>query len=347
MPRNRSLLAGIIILSYGLLCVNLAVAAESKEKADQPKTQASQPKAKKSEEKTPLQKFMRAKLGGADDVLEGLVTEDFRLIKKGATELKRIGTAAKWRISNDVMYRQHSNVFQRAVGTLDDMVSDKNLDGAALAYIDLTMNCIDCHRWAKGILITKSGFGPRNNWTRGLRPIEPAKLPTVSVSADKRLLGQLDSTPVLQTAAVAQHGANTLYVSLEKEKTQQPEKESNKALRLFMRAKLVNAERALEGLVTEDFELVKSGAQKMLLMSQAESWSVLKTPQFKQHTEEFQRTAKQLLRNVKDQNLDGAALSYLQLTMNCIGCHRHVRSVKVTWSRPKADKVVGLRRDRR
>jgi hypothetical protein len=30
----------------------------------------------------------------------------------------------------------------------------------------------------------------------------------------------------------------------------------------------------------------------------------------------------------REENLDGATLAYVELTINCVACHRHVRSVK-------------------
>ena len=111
-----------------------------------------QPKEKKTE----LQIFMRGKLQSANQVLEGLVTEDFSLISKGAGELKKISDAAKWRVSNDAMYRQHSAEYQRKVAQLEQAAADKKLDAAALAYTNVTMSCIECHRWVRATLIADS-----------------------------------------------------------------------------------------------------------------------------------------------------------------------------------------------
>lgn len=97
----------------------------------------------------------------------------------------------------------------------------------------------------------------------------------------------------------------------------------------FMRAKLASSQSVLEGLVIEDFEKVREGAQKMVVMSKAADWQVVQGPVYAQYSGEFRRLAQQLVTMAKAKNLDGAALSYMQLTMNCISCHNFVRSSKI------------------
>ena len=46
----------------------------------------------------------------------------------------------------------------------------------------------------------------------------------------------------------------------------------------FMKAKLQHAQRVLEGLATEDFDLIAKHSQEMSLLSQAATWQVLQTP---------------------------------------------------------------------
>ena len=111
---------------------------------------------KKPKRKKPLlAKFMRAKLTASSQVLEGLCTEDFDLIAKGAKGLQKISKAEKWRVSNDAMYRQHSLEFRGGVDRLLKAAEKKKLDSAALAWTKTTLNCIECHRWVKAQLIAE------------------------------------------------------------------------------------------------------------------------------------------------------------------------------------------------
>ena len=95
---------------------------------------------------------------------------------------------------------------------------------------------------------------------------------------------------------------------------------------IFMRAKLTNSQNVIEGLATENYDLIEAGAARMLLMSKATEWRVGDRPQYKQDTVEFVNACKDLIAQSKAKNIEGATLAYLQLTMNCVECHKHVRA---------------------
>lgn len=97
----------------------------------------------------------------------------------------------------------------------------------------------------------------------------------------------------------------------------------------YMRAKLQDCQHVLEGLTTEDFKLVQKGAEHMQLMSRATEWTVIEGPVYAQLSGEFRRCCEDLIKRAKEKNTDAAALSYMQLTMACINCHRYVRSTRV------------------
>lgn len=110
------------------------------------------------------------------------------------------------------------------------------------------------------------------------------------------------------------------------EKQQKKESLRDK-VKVFMRSKLTNSQNVVEGLAREDWDLIEAGAARMLVMSKATEWSVGETgPQYKQDTLEFVNACKQLITQSKAKNLEGATLAYLQLTMNCVECHKHVRA---------------------
>ena len=97
----------------------------------------------------------------------------------------------------------------------------------------------------------------------------------------------------------------------------------------FMRAKLKYAQQVLEGLATEDFKLIKQGADDMQLMSRAAEWSIVEGPIYAELSAEFRRCCEQLAERAKAKNIKGATMSYMQLTMACVNCHDFVRSTKV------------------
>jgi len=95
--------------------------------------------------------FMRAKLKHSQNILEGLTTEDFDKMVKGGQELSLLSLAASWRVLQTEDYVQHSIEFRRAADALRDAAKKKNLDGAALAYVDVTMKCVSCHKYVRGV----------------------------------------------------------------------------------------------------------------------------------------------------------------------------------------------------
>ena len=100
-------------------------------------------------------------------------------------------------------------------------------------------------------------------------------------------------------------------------------------VRDFMRAKLADSQKVLEGLTTEDFDLIAKNSQAMSLLSQATNWQVLQTQEYLQQSQDFRRTADALTEEARKKNLDGAALAYVELTMKCINCHKYVRRVRM------------------
>ncbi|MBX9655695.1 hypothetical protein K2Y11_18930 [bacterium] len=106
------------------------------------------------------------------------------------------------------------------------------------------------------------------------------------------------------------------------------EAEPAPGVRKFMRPKLDNAQKVLEGLALEDFEMVGKNANALLRLSEAAEWQVLPSPEYVRHSEEFQRVANELIRAANNKNLDSATLAYVQLTMNCVNCHKHVREAR-------------------
>ena len=93
----------------------------------------------------------------------------------------------------------------------------------------------------------------------------------------------------------------------------------------FMRAKLAHSQDVLEGLSLADFDLIEKGAQKLSLASQDSSWQVLQTEDYARQSAEFRRSCDTLRKAARDENLDGALLAWMEVTMKCVQCHRYVR----------------------
>lgn len=96
--------------------------------------------------------FMRAKLASSQLVLEGLVTEQFDLIAKGAAQMKAMSQAAEWPRSPDKVYDHHSEEFRRLASQLERLAKSRNLEGASFTHMHMTSVCIRCHNYVRGSL---------------------------------------------------------------------------------------------------------------------------------------------------------------------------------------------------
>jgi hypothetical protein len=97
--------------------------------------------------------FMRDKLELSQGALEGLATEDYNLIIAKGTKLSAMSQQADWRVFENPDYDQQSVTFRRHVNSLVKAAEAKDLDAATLAYVRLTMSCVDCHKLVRGKLV--------------------------------------------------------------------------------------------------------------------------------------------------------------------------------------------------
>lgn len=88
---------------------------------------------------------MQKKLDYSKQILDGLVTEDFGKILKGAKSLNEFGKR-KWAENDSVAYRTQNQVFWFTTGTLVAAAEEKNIDSATLSYTQMTHSCVNCHK---------------------------------------------------------------------------------------------------------------------------------------------------------------------------------------------------------
>lgn len=98
-----------------------------------------------------VSQFMRRKLDLSRDALKGIVTEDFKLIKSTAEGLEKMSRQAEWDVFNLPEYNQFSAEFRRIARAMAKRADEKNIDGSANAYVQLTMSCVDCHKFTRGV----------------------------------------------------------------------------------------------------------------------------------------------------------------------------------------------------
>jgi cytochrome c556 len=125
--------AGIVVLAVAAVTGSRPTADESTTRPDQ------------------VAVFMRAKLAHSQNVLEGLAVEDYDLIDKGAQELSLASEDASWQVLQTEDYARQSADFRRSCDSLRKAAKSHNLDGAALAWMEVTMKCVQCHKYVRDV----------------------------------------------------------------------------------------------------------------------------------------------------------------------------------------------------
>ena len=106
--------------------------------------------------------------------------------------------------------------------------------------------------------------------------------------------------------------------------------EDAKKTQQLMKKKLQHSQNALEGIALSNFDTIAANARELIQISKAVEWRALKSPQYEIFSNDFRRAADSMILAAKEKNLDGAALAYVDMTLTCVRCHKHVREVRQT-----------------
>lgn len=90
--------------------------------------------------------WMKRKLEFSQDILAGLTEGDFEKINTSAHMLNFVGYLSAWLRSEEADYTRQVTYFEFAAKELIRQSKEKNLDGATLAYNQLTTSCVQCHK---------------------------------------------------------------------------------------------------------------------------------------------------------------------------------------------------------
>lgn len=110
----------------------------------------------------------------------------------------------------------------------------------------------------------------------------------------------------------------------------EPKTPKPKPIETQMRAKLNASATVLEGLATENADLVSEGSKVLLDLSKAEVWQVLKDSEYREHTQGFRSAVRRMEEAAKEKQFASAQLEWLEATKKCFDCHNHIRKTKTT-----------------
>jgi cytochrome c556 len=108
---------------------------------------AAQPARTQEGKEQDINFWMKKKLDYSQAILSGLATADFDAINKNATSMDRLSKLEKFvRRSDAEEYRAQLRVFLAANKDLIKATEKKNIDGATLAFTQMTLSCVNCHK---------------------------------------------------------------------------------------------------------------------------------------------------------------------------------------------------------
>jgi hypothetical protein len=97
-------------------------------------------------------------------------------------------------------------------------------------------------------------------------------------------------------------------------------------LKSFMRQKLVSSNRILEGLVTDNFEMVEQSADELMQMSVEATWRVSNDALYRRYSTEFHDAVGEMKDKAQAKSSEGTSLAWMNVTMRCLKCHEWVRN---------------------
>ena len=96
---------------------------------------------------TATARVMRQKLVDAQGVMAAVVTSNWAELDRRSKALAKATEDPAWLVLRTPEYAKQGEAFVRAVNDLLDAASRRDADGAPLAYVALTMRCVQCHRY--------------------------------------------------------------------------------------------------------------------------------------------------------------------------------------------------------
>ena len=103
-----------------------------------------QQKKSDDEEKTSI--WMKKKLEFSHEILSGLTKGDFEMVATNAQAMNILNYLERWSRADKAGYKQQITYFDMANRELIKHAKEKNIEGSVLAYNQLTISCVQCHK---------------------------------------------------------------------------------------------------------------------------------------------------------------------------------------------------------
>ena len=101
------------------------------------------------QQRSQINAFMLRKLDLAKDMLEGLTTNNMDKISQSAQGLNALSLESAWNVYTTEEYLDMSEDFRHSLSMIRNGAKSGNPDRATLGYINMTVQCVECHRFLK------------------------------------------------------------------------------------------------------------------------------------------------------------------------------------------------------
>jgi hypothetical protein len=94
-----------------------------------------------------VDRVMHKKLEVSQKILEAMVTSRWSDLEMRSRDLEDLTNDPAWMVLLAPEYATHSSAFRKSVRALHDAAAKRDLDATPKAYVEVTLSCVDCHRY--------------------------------------------------------------------------------------------------------------------------------------------------------------------------------------------------------
>jgi len=134
-----------LTIAGGILASSTVAAEEKRPAPKKPETKEAQKPHEKIDDKNPSI-WMKKKLDYSQNILAGITTEDLDMIADNARAMKGLGKFEAFVRSRNAAYTRQLQAFDDINDEIIRQADNDNVEGAALAFTQLTVNCVNCHK---------------------------------------------------------------------------------------------------------------------------------------------------------------------------------------------------------
>lgn len=96
--------------------------------------------------------------------------------------------------------------------------------------------------------------------------------------------------------------------------------------KIDMRSKLRMVQKIVEGIATEDYQMIETGGMELVELAESAAWKSAHDPYYKHYSANFEHASRGLIEAAKSKSIEKATFSYVHVTISCTACHQQVRN---------------------